>query len=437
MKTTYDVVVVGSGPGGATVARQLARAGRDVLLLEKGREHPNLGSYAGALSVLDRFGFYKSREGLTMLKVTALGGATVLYSASAAMPPPWLKTKYGIDLETYAEETAEELGVDILPEEYLGEASRAIMEAGNRLGQEWEPMPKFLDVSRFRNGLSAGARTSLGLNYGERWTAVEYVRQAVSAGATLLTDAECTDVIVETGRATGVIARVKGSGIQRFLARTVVLAAGGIPTPVLLRRAGIERAGVGCVVDPTLLVYGILPGKGTYQDPLVSVVTWKWYDSDGIRIGTLIDPWLMTLISLAKTGLRHVPKILHYRRMAGILVKVKDEIGGFVDEKGNVSKALTEQDLARIEKGYGIAREVLLEAGCAPESIVRGEIRGAHPSGTCRIGEVVDENLRTGIDGLYVCDASVFPEALDRPTVITIIAFGKRLAEHLLAGELH
>ena len=115
------------------------------------------------------------------------------------VPPPWLKTRYGIDLEPLAEETCEELGVGVLPDKYLGEASKAIMEAGNRLGQEWEPMPKLLDVSRFRNGLSAGARTSLGLNYGERWTAVEYVRQAVEAGATLLTRAECTRVLVENG----------------------------------------------------------------------------------------------------------------------------------------------------------------------------------------------------------------------------------------------
>jgi len=187
VKTRYDVIVVGSGPGGATVARQLAMAGKEVLLLEKGKEHQNLGSYVGALSVLDRFGFFKSREGLTMLKVTTLGGATAIYSASAAMPPPWLKTKYGIDLEDYAQETCDELGVDVLPDEYLGEASKSIMEAGNRLGQEWEPMPKLLDVTRFRNGLSAGARTSLGLNYGERWTARDYVQQAVKAGATLLT----------------------------------------------------------------------------------------------------------------------------------------------------------------------------------------------------------------------------------------------------------
>lgn len=432
----YDAIVVGSGPGGATVTRELARAGRRVLLLEKGRERRRLGTYAAALSVLDRFGFFRSREGLPLLKVTALGGATVLYSASAAMPPPWLAERYGIDLGPWAEATARELGVATLPEAYLGEASRAIMAAGNRLGQSWEPMPKLLDVSKFRNGRDAGARTSLGLNHGERWTAVEFVRQAERAGATVLTRAECTEVVVEGGRATGVVARVHGAGERRFSGRVVILAAGGIPTPVLLKRAGIENAGVGCVVDPTLLVYGIMPGTGTYRDPLVSVVTWKWYDSDGIRIGTLIDPWLMTLLSLAKTGLGHVPKILRYRRMAGILVKVKDEIGGFVDENGEVSKALTRSDLEKIEKGYRIAREVLIEAGCPPRTVVRGEIRGAHPSGTCRIGEVVDENLKTAIDGLYVCDASVFPEALDRPTVITIIAFGRRLSEHLLEGEL-
>ena len=84
--------------------------------------------------------------------------------------------------------------------------------------------------------------------------------------------------------------------------------------------------------------------------------------------------------------------------------------------------------------GAGIAEEVLIEAGCDQKSILRGEIRGAHPSGTCRIGDVVDENLETEIKNLYVCDASIFPEALDRPTVITIISFGKRLADYLLAA---
>ena len=57
---------------------------------------------------------------------------------------------------------------------------------------------------------------------------------------------------------------------------------------------------------------------------------------------------------------------------------------------------------------------------------------GTHPSGTVRIGSMLDQDLKSEIDGLYVCDASVFPEALDRPTVLTIIGFGKRLAKHLM-----
>jgi choline dehydrogenase-like flavoprotein len=79
-----------------------------------------------------------------------------------------------------------------------------------------------------------------------------------------------------------------------------------------------------------------------------------------------------------------------------------------------------------------VATEILRALGCPQKKIVTGEIKGAHPSGTCRIGPVLSDQLETEIANLYVCDASVFPEALDRPTVMTIIAFGKRLGAHLL-----
>jgi choline dehydrogenase-like flavoprotein len=45
---------------------------------------------------------------------------------------------------------------------------------------------------------------------------------------------------------------------------------------------------------------------------------------------------------------------------------------------------------------------------------------------------MLDENLQTEVKNLYVCDASTFPEALDRPTVLTIIGLAKRLSDHLL-----
>ena len=58
-------------------------------------------------------------------------------------------------------------------------------------------------------------------------------------------------------------------------------------------------------------------------------------------------------------------------------------------------------------------------------------LRGTHPSGTVRLGRMIDQNLQTETRGLFVCDASVFPEALDRPAVLTIIGLAKRLAKYL------
>ena len=55
-KRRVDVVIAGSGPGGATTARQLARAGKSVLLLEKGRDHKFIGNHLNALFMADRMG---------------------------------------------------------------------------------------------------------------------------------------------------------------------------------------------------------------------------------------------------------------------------------------------------------------------------------------------------------------------------------------------
>ena len=70
------------------------------------------------------------------------------------------------------------------------------------------------------------------------------------------------------------------------------------------------------------------------------------------------------------------------------------------------------------------------------DSIFVSRLRGTHPSATGRPGEMVDADLQTTVRNLYVSDASFFPEALGRPTVLTIISFGKRLSDHLLRSVL-
>jgi choline dehydrogenase-like flavoprotein len=94
---------------------------------------------------------------------------------------------------------------------------------------------------------------------------------------------------------------------------------------------------------------------------------------------------------------------------------------------------MVEDDQERMDEAERICRQILEEAGADPRTVFMTPQRGTHPSGTVRIGHVVDERLRTETPGLYVCDASVFPEALGRPTVLTIIGLAKRLARAELA----
>ena len=94
---------------------------------------------------------------------------------------------------------------------------------------------------------------------------------------------------------------------------------------------------------------------------------------------------------------------------------------------------MTAHDIPRMRSAEEVSRRILVEAGARPETIFTTPLRGTHPSGTVRIGTLVDETLQTEIQGLYVCDASVFPEALARPTVLTILGLGKRLAKHILS----
>ena len=76
-------------------------------------------------------------------------------------------------------------------------------------------------------------------------------------------------------------------------------------------------------------------------------------------------------------------------------------------------------------------KKILRKVGAPDNSIVALNPSGAHPSATCRIGDVVDTKLETSLANLYCCDASVVPSALGLPVVWSVVALGKRLARHL------
>jgi len=73
----------------------------------------------------------------------------------------------------------------------------------------------------------------------------------------------------------------------------------------------------------------------------------------------------------------------------------------------------------------------LVKAGADSKSIIVSKPQGAHPGGTVAMGKVMDEDMQTKLDNLFVCDASVFPAATGMPLILTISALAKRLAKTL------
>ena len=131
---------------------------------------------------------------------------------------------------------------------------------------------------------------------------------------------------------------------------------------------------------------------------------------------------------------RKISEMLSGKSALSIMIKIRDELRGNLSEKGPVNKEFGEVEKKRFQNGIKIAENILRNAGV--RSTFKSSILASHPGGTVKIGEFVDQNLKTEIDNLYVCDASVIPIAWGLPPVLTLIGLGKRLARHLVSQSI-
>jgi len=437
-KLSARFIVIGSGPGGASVARELSKKGRDVLILERGHDYRQkfyYGTYPGAMRYSQRASLLFTEEGLNIIAPLMVGGATSMYTGCAAHPPQWLKERYGVDIEAEVAQTIDELQIQPLPPELRGTASTRIAMAGKALGYDWFAQPKFMNPQRSRQqakSFDCRATCMLGCRCGAKWNAAEWIDEACRSGARLITGARVKKILIEGRRAVGVEGRVMGRRF-RAAAQTVVLAAGGIGSPRILQDSGLDEAGVGMTMDTTTMVYGVSRQAGTGKEP---PMTWSWENPQaGYMLSTLTDPWLLYPLAAARKGIGPLLRWLRWNRLLGIMIKLKDDISGGVYPDGKIRKPMSAGDDRRLRHAWQVCRRTLVEAGADKSTIFMRPFIGTHPSGSVRIGDMLDTDLQTRIRELYVCDASVFPEALDRPTVLTIIGLGKRLANTLLGRK--
>ena len=194
-----------------------------------------------------------------------------------------------------------------------------------------------------------------------------------------------------------------------------------------LKQSGIHKAGDSLFADVFVNVYGATDGLNQLHEPIMAFIIEEFRQHKGFIISPCVGPTGNGPVTDCGT------KGLKYKgnNTIGLMIKIIDEPNGRVHSDGTVDKSLTDRDKARLQEGIRIATEILIAAGAKPESIIASKPQAPHLGGTAAIGEVVDSNLRTDLNNLYVCDASVLPTSPGLPPILTIVALAKRLAKTL------
>jgi len=388
----HDFIVVGSGAGGAALAKELSSAGKKVLLLEGGKRVQQ-SKAAGAYSI--------SKGEVEIWQTRCLGGTTLVSMGNA------VRGRNCPELKRHFASSESEMGVAPVPEGKMGKGTRLLMAAH----EGWHAMPKAIDFSRCKGC----GRCASGCPNGARWTSLEHISGAKKNGCSVLTEATVKRLIVESGKAAGV-ELVDG---RSFRGGGVVLSAGAIDTPRILQRSGVEGAGGGLFADTFVTVGGVKRGIGMNAELGMAI----YAEGKGYLISPHYSSFLLQ--KLREIGVDASPS-----DVLGIMVKIEDEPSGRVDPDG-VTKGITKRDARLLEEGRREAAEILIRAGVEEGTIVSTHERGTHPGGTCSSlvrswGECVP-----GVESLYISDASVLKGPFGLPPLLTIIAGSKLLASAL------
>ena len=422
------VVIVGSGAGGATVARELA--GRhEVLVIEAGgpfrRFHADVdrlgrlrptGAFFDERLVSLLFPAMRIRRAVSVLGGTripivfgaTLGGSTPLTTGTALRCDEGLRAA-GIDLDAEFTELARQLPVTTAHRERWGTVTRRLFDACEALGLSPRPLPKLGNYSRCRRC----GRCILGCPYGAKWDARRLLDEAVSKGAKVFTG-WTVDALERWGdRVVGVRAR-RGLRRRLFAADVVVLAAGGLGTPALLERSGIDCE-PRLFVDPVLCVAAPMPGAGQDREMTMPFVVQR----DGCIVSPYMD-WLSFFFDR------------RWRLPAGdivsLMIKLADDDRGRAGSK-RIEKDLTDADRARLAEASALCGEILERVGAPPRVHVFGILNAGHPGGALpvRPGPSPFHDARLP-ENVWVADASLLPESLGRPAMLTIMAMAKRVS---------
>ena len=126
-------IIVGTGAGGAILAKELAENNLPVTILEKG---PYIKSK-------DAFNYYdKYNDSVDLLTTTCIGGATIVSMSNMVRALDEELLDFDVDLSEAYEYVEKLVGVHQLDDSHIGKGTQAFLDAGRELGLETLKMPK-------------------------------------------------------------------------------------------------------------------------------------------------------------------------------------------------------------------------------------------------------------------------------------------------------
>jgi hypothetical protein len=476
-----DVVVVGSGAGGAMAARTLARAGLDVIVLEEGRRwtveefrstHPidrYAGLYRGAGATVAL-----GRPSVVLPVGRAVGGTTVVNSGTSFRPPlavqrRW-RDEFGLGiadpdrLAGHLDDVERTLRVAPVPLNIMGRNGRLLLDAAESLGWRAAPIPRNAPgcegCCQCAIGCPRNAKSGVHLNA---------LPQACAAGARIISRARVDRVLHQNGRARGVRARRPDGTALDVLADTVIVAAGATETPGLLRRSGIgmhPRLGRNLALHPATMLAGrfddnVVAWRGVLQSAAVH----EFHESDGVLIEATSTPPGMGSMVFPGYGaellswLDRAPQVATFGAMVadrgvGSVSSVRGEtLVRYTIDRADIAKLLVALEaMGRLLFAAG-AVEVLTGLPGAPtvtslpalQEVLRSSdprslhLAAFHPTGTAAAGAneqlcPVDEHGRLrGVDGVWVADASILPSSPEVNPQLSIMALALAVADEVSA----
>ncbi|KAF2266489.1 long-chain fatty alcohol dehydrogenase [Lojkania enalia] len=359
-----DVVIVGSGCGGAVCAKNLAEAGHRVIVVEKAyhwtSDHFPMSETVGGNHLFMNGGFITSDDtSVSILAGQAWGGGgTVNWSASlqtqAAVRKEW--SDRGLPLFTSAEfqdaldRVCMRMGVSA---DYIKQncTNKLLIEGARKLGYAHKTVPQNTRGKQH----SCGYCTLGCASCEKQGPAVSYLPDAARAGAKFIEGFDAERVIFENKGGDKIATGIRGTWISRDInggvagepmtrrkitikAKRVIVSAGTMQSPLLLLRSGLKNYQIGrnLHVHPVALVGAIHKEEvKPWEGSILTAVVSEYDNLDGKGHGVKLEAtnmipaaWLIWVNW--KNGLDYKLSAARMKYMTGYISLARDRDSGQV-----------------------------------------------------------------------------------------------------------